>query len=122
MLRVSLHSQAQTPTCFPDRKFRVSKDTRFSKKCSKQQVGQHVWVLDFFGIKRNSSDAANSNWVSTFGSCKFYGNKWHILLQVPEDFDPSLLLPLDFTDKKAFVRSLCDAFMDRWLVLRCQAR
>ena len=41
-------------------------------------------------------------------------------LQVPEDFNKDLLLPLDYEDKYTFNKTLEEAFVERWLVLRLQ--
>lgn len=41
--------------------------------------------------------------------------------QIPEDFDPSVLPPVEYDDKTSvFMRNLSEAFMERWLTLRCK--
>lgn len=41
-------------------------------------------------------------------------------VQVPADFDASVLLPVDDSEKKLFIKGFLDSFLERWLVLRCE--
>ena len=43
-------------------------------------------------------------------------------MQVPADFDASVLLPVDDSDKKLFIKGFLDAFLERWLILRCEVK
>ena len=39
---------------------------------------------------------------------------------MPDDFDVSLLKPVRYEDKTAFMRTFGDAFLERWLMLRLE--
>lgn len=39
-------------------------------------------------------------------------------MQVPDDFDMSILRPVNYENKASFTRTFGDAFLERWLVLR----
>lgn len=39
-------------------------------------------------------------------------------VQVPADFDPSVLQPVDYEDKHTLMRTFADGFLERWLNLR----
>jgi len=41
-------------------------------------------------------------------------------MQIPANFDPSVLMPVNSSEKKAFVKGFLDAFLERWLLLRCE--
>lgn len=47
---------------------------------------------------------------------------YSFFLQVPDDFDPSILHPVATEPKQAFIREFAEAFLERWLILRCNVR
>ena len=46
--------------------------------------------------------------------------KTTVLMQVPEDFDPGVLHPVNTASKHMFRKEYPDSFLERWLVLRSQ--
>ena len=42
-------------------------------------------------------------------------------VQVPEDFDPSVLCPVDTSNQRLFEREFPETFLERWLQLRTKA-